>query len=466
MTVRPFGAGVSRRLLVVHAAAFWLVLVAGVAERNSAARAEDDVGHGTGLSRAEVTRQVSALTEIGADMFRDRSLSASGAQSCASCHDPAHAFAPANDAAVQLGGKMLDQPGFRAVPSLMYKQATPHFTEHFHESEDESDESVDAGPTGGLTWDGRVDRLRDQALIPLLSPVEMANPDRETLAAGVDATYGPRLRAAISNPLADRDAILRAALTALEAFQQTKEFAPYTSKYDAYLSGRAPLNPAEARGLALFNEDGKGGCARCHPSAMAADGSRPQFTDFSFAALGVPRNHKIPANADPNYFDLGLCGPYRTSFIGQHEYCGMFKTPTLRNVATRKAFFHNGRYRTLREVLDFYVFRDTEPARVFPTNEKGVIAAFDDLPFEDRCSLDVDPPFDRTAGMTPALSSAEIDDVIAFLGTLTDGYASGGDDGMAGHALVPAPQQVRVDVPRPVIAARERFVCGGESLSR
>ena len=64
-----------------------------------------------------------------------------------------------------MGGPYLDQPGFRAVPSLRYLQAVPQFTEHFFDSDDEADESVDNGPTGGLTWDGRVDRGREQARI-------------------------------------------------------------------------------------------------------------------------------------------------------------------------------------------------------------------------------------------------------------------------------------------------------------
>ena len=69
-----------------------------------------------------------------------------------------HAFGPPNALPVQLGGGDMRQPGLRAVPSLRYLQAVPPFTEHFFDSEDEADESVDNGPTGGLTWDGRVDR--------------------------------------------------------------------------------------------------------------------------------------------------------------------------------------------------------------------------------------------------------------------------------------------------------------------
>ena len=73
--------------------------------------------------------------------------------------------------AVQFGGKDMQQPGCERCRSLKYLQAVPQFTEHYFESDDEGDDSVDNGPTGGLTWDGRVDRGRDQARIPLLSPL-------------------------------------------------------------------------------------------------------------------------------------------------------------------------------------------------------------------------------------------------------------------------------------------------------
>ncbi|HXP05716.1 MAG TPA: cytochrome-c peroxidase, partial [Stellaceae bacterium] len=97
------------------------------------------------------------MTELGRALFSDPALSASGKLSCASCHDPAHAFGPANDLPVQFGGADLQQPGLRATPSLRYLQSVPQFTEHYFDSEEEGDPSVDNGPTGGLTWDGRVD---------------------------------------------------------------------------------------------------------------------------------------------------------------------------------------------------------------------------------------------------------------------------------------------------------------------
>jgi cytochrome c peroxidase len=139
-------------------------------------------------------------------------------------------------------------------------------------------------------------------------------------------------------------------------------------------------------------------------------------------ALGVPRNPEIPANRDANFFDLGLCGPERTDLKDSSEYCGMFKTPTLRNVATRKVFFHNGVFRSLKQVMEFYVQRDTHPEKWYPRDTDGRVRKFDDLPAQYHDNINVEPPFDRHAGEAPALTDAETADVIAFLGTLTDGY--------------------------------------------
>jgi cytochrome c peroxidase len=215
--------------------------------------------------------------------------------------------------------------------------------------------------------------------------------------------------------------VLEAALNALEAFQQdATEFFPYSSRYDAYLAGRATLTPQEARGLALFNDEAKGNCASCHVSGRGKDGTPPQFTDYSMIALGVPRNRDLAANGDPAYYDLGLCGPLRVDLKDRPDYCGLFKTPTLRNVATRQTFFHNGIFHSLKQVMEFYVQRDTDPAKWYSRNPDGTVKMFDDLPVRFDGNVNTDPPFDRKAGDPPALSDAEINDVIAFLGTLTD----------------------------------------------
>jgi cytochrome c peroxidase len=86
-------------------------------------------------------------------------------------------------------------------------------------------------------------------------------------------------------------------------------------------------------------------------------------------------------------------------------------------------FFHNGVYHSLKEVLDFYDFRDIEPQKIYPRRADGTIGKFDDLPQQYHANIDVtDPPFDRKPGDPPALTPADERDIIAFLKTLTDGY--------------------------------------------
>ncbi|MFL6834484.1 MAG: cytochrome-c peroxidase [Xanthobacteraceae bacterium] len=384
--------------------------------------APDDVHPGP-LSRQQAFSRAEALTALGRKMFFDPSLSASGKQACSSCHDPNHAFGPASASPVEIGGAKLDQPGVRTVPSLRYLQAAPAFTEHFYDSEDEGDESVDNGPTGGLTWDGRADHGKDQAKIPLLSPFEMANKDEAAVAAALrKAAYAGEFKAAFGDDVFDHASdAFDAAAEALGTFEQSAaDFYPYSSRYDAFLAGRATLTAQELHGRQLFEDPAKGNCSSCHLSEPANDGEPPQFSDFGFLGLAAPRNMAIPANNDPNYHDLGLCGPERTDFAGRSEYCGLFRTPTLRNVALKQSFFHNGYFHSLRDVVSFYATRDSDPGRWYPKNSDGTVRRYDDLPQAYWDNLNQDPPFGRKPGDAPGLTDPEIDDIVAFLGTLTD----------------------------------------------
>jgi cytochrome c peroxidase len=101
----------------------------------------------------------------------------------------------------------------------------------------------------------------------------------------------------------------------------------------------------------------------------------------------------------------------------------LFKTPTLRNVATRRVFFHNGVVHTLEDAVRFYVERETRPEKWYPRKADGAVAMYDDLPAVYRANVDVkDAPFNRHRGEKPALSDREIKDIVAFLNTLSDGY--------------------------------------------
>lgn len=200
-------------------------------------------------------------------------------------------------------------------------------------------------------------------------------------------------------------------------------FQPFSSKYDAVLRRQASLTPQEERGLALFKDEKKGNCAACHPADKAADGSHPLFTDFTYDNLGVPRNPELGHNAHPAFFDLGLCARQGGDLAARTELCGAFKVPSLRNVALRQALFHNGHFKNLTDALRFYVQRDTHPEKWYPRRADGSIAVFNDLPPALHGNVNTaEVPYDRKPGDEPALTEAEIQDVIAFLKTLTDGW--------------------------------------------
>jgi cytochrome c peroxidase len=372
-------------------------------------------------SPAAAYARAEAIAALGRSLFFDPALSVSGRMACASCHDPAHGFSAPNALPVQFGGPDLRRPGMRAVPSLMYGQDTPPFMEHYYESEDEGDESVDQGPTGGRDWDGRVDRARDQAALPLLDKNEMANANPGTVVAVVaSAVYANEVRRLYGRDIfADAERAFGAITEALEFYQRTPSvFSPFSSKYDAVLRGSAILTPQEARGLEVFNSRAKGNCAQCHKSAVMRDGRPPLFTDFGFVALGIPRNASIPANNDPTYSDLGLCGPERRDLTGRREYCGLFKTPTLRNVALKQSFYHNGAFHTLRDAVAFYAERDIEPGKYYPSAPDGTVLKSNDLPIGYIQNVSAELPF----GPRRLLSDADVDDLVVFLHTLTDGY--------------------------------------------
>lgn len=365
------------------------------------------------------------MEALGRQLFFDRNLSASRRQSCASCHDPSLAFNAPNALAAQLGGVSLQRQGLRAVPTLRYLQKLPVFTEHYFD--EDVDESVDNGPVGGMTWDGRVGRGRDQALIPLFDAREMANASVQSLAQRLrQARYAADFRKTFGDDVfASPKKTVDAATRAIEVFEQSpSEFYPYSSKFDAFLRHQASLSEDEMRGLVAFNDPGRGNCARCHPSTIGGGGNFPAFTDFGYIATAAPRNRSLAVNRNPGYFDLGLCGPLRKDLQQREEYCGMFRTPTLRNVALKKVYFHNGVFNSLDEVVRFYALRDLRPELYYARDAQGRVSKYDDLPERYWRNVDHDIPFQPLPNGQPRLSEQDIRDIVAFLKTLTDGYVS------------------------------------------
>ncbi len=397
--------------------------------------------------------------------------------SCGTCHSPDRAFAgdPATDRGlpVPLGGPRMDQTGLRNSPSLMYASFTPPF-------------SLTAGPVGGFFRDGRAATLAAQAQQPFITPFEMANRDAAEVVARLQssaASLAAFIAAYGEEVLRDPDAALEDMGLAIAAFEtEDPAFHPFSSKYDYWLQGQAQLTASERAGLELFNDPAKGNCTACHPSHAQRYDAHALFTDFSFDNIGVPRNWRIPANqpqavspidgaplgtvltpvdvpadAEYGYYDLGLCGPLqpapgdaqaRPSLSGSRSLCGRFKVPTLRNVAVTAPYFHNGVFSDLHQVIEWYVTRDINnntgnnpnpvaagpggnpyaPAGTFYTAADGSpdLYQYNDLPTEYDANVNVgEIPYTPPTfgdGQAPTLNAQEIDEVVAFLCTLTDGY--------------------------------------------
>lgn len=369
---------------------------------------------------------MSPTAMLGKKIFFDRSLSASGKLACSTCHDPRYAYGPPSDSAVEYGGPEMRSPGYRAVPSLRYTlNYVPVWTYVRDTNPIEQLTETDAAPAGGFTWDGGFDSLHAQAMLPFLSPVEMDNRSVKDLTEKLSqAAYAGEFRAIFGKGIfAQPSLAVEKATLAIQQFElQDESFHPYTSKFDQWLEGKAALTAQELHGKQLFDDPNGGNCASCHIDEAGANGAHPIFTDFQFEALGVPRNPEIPWNANPRYFDMGLCGPFRKDAAAKTPTnCGLFRTPTLRNTAIRHVFFHNGRFHSLRDVLLFYVERDTNPEKWYPLGPGGTVKKFNDLPLQYRKNVDtIDAPLNRTRGQAPIWNEKDIDDVSAFLRTLVD----------------------------------------------
>jgi cytochrome c peroxidase len=395
---------------------------------------------------------VADLSAIGRIAFSDATLSAGGRLACSTCHDPRTAFGPGPHSASPFADGDPAHQGKRAIPSLRYAQFMPRFAEHYFDDEGDDERAVDEGPMGGLTWDGRRDTAHEQARIPLFAPEEMANTDDSALAARVASTaWAGRFRTAFSPPggnvFDDPKSVVDWLALAFEVFQQEPEFAPFSSKWDRVLAGEATLTAAEKRGYALYEDPAKGNCEICHPSARMARGAAPLFTDAGFIAVAAPRRpglapppagavaasvaqvHATHGMAVDGAFDLGLCTSGRRGLADDPSYCGRFRTPSLRNVAVRPSFFHNGSLHSLRDAVAFYATRDTDPGRWYPKNPDGSVRPYDDLPDAFKRYVDHEIPFLPQPDGRPRLDDSEIDDIVAYLKTLTDADVEAASEG-------------------------------------
>lgn len=351
---------------------------------------------------------------LGRLLFHDTNLSEPAGQSCATCHAVDQAFTDPDQKVPTSQGVDPKLFGNRNTPTAMYMAYSPAF--HFEESEEHYE--------GGQFVDGRAPTLEEQAKGPFLNPLEMANPDRQTVIGKVrNASYAGLFKAVFGqDSLDDPDRAYELLALAIADYEHSRAFNRFSSKYDAWLAGKAQLTAQERRGLDLYEREDKGNCAACHPNRPANDDilSPPLFTDFTYDNLGVPKNianpfYRLPKAYNPDgwsFVDKGLGGA-----LGLATENGKFKVPTLRNIAVTGPYMHNGYFRTLKGVVDFYNTRDVKRACRSPWTTEAVAKGLNCWP-----AAEVADNVNADELGNLGLSDREVDDIVAFLRTLTDGW--------------------------------------------
>ncbi len=345
------------------------------------------MAYGAGLSKIE---------RLGKRMFMDPNYSQNGTQSCNTCHekklafiDPQNFFDPENSV-VSLGDDEVST-GNRNSPTAAYCGYSPNL--HWNEER--------GAYVGGMFWDGRAtgwtlnDPLAEQAQGPPLNPVEMNMPSKEAVVEVIrNSRYVNLFKQVFGDySLDDVEQAYDDFGTAIAAYERSSEVNKYSSRFDS-----GDLSTQEQAGYALF----KVNCSKCHSADPGPNNTPPLFTDYSYHNIGLPAN---PLLADKGT-DLGLGGFLRDDFnsdspiIGDENYAeqyGNFKVPTLRNIALTPPYGHNGYFASLRDMVSFHNSRDTA----------------------DWPAPEVTDNLDPVVGNL-GLSEQEIDDIIAFLHSLTD----------------------------------------------
>lgn len=240
-----------------------------------------------------------AKVDLGKQLYFDGRLSKNNAISCAFCHNPFTGFADPRQTSIGVGGGI----GGRQAPSVYNTGFIPL-----------------------QFWDGRAGSLEEQAIGPIVNPVEMAETHENVVKKlGKIKGYQQQFRAVFGT-----DVNLQGIAEAIAAYERT--VVSTNSAFDKYVLGDAKaMDEAAVRGMALFK--GKARCILCH--------NGPNFTDNQFHNLGVPQ-------AGPMKEDLG-----RFYVTRQERDKGAFKTQTLRSITETAPYMHDGVFKTLEEVVDF-----------------------------------------------------------------------------------------------------------------
>lgn len=349
---------------------------------------------------------IASITDLGEQLFHDRNLSLTRSQSCATCHDPEHAFIDPRDNVVNGAASVGDDGrslGLRNTPTLTYAALTPDF-----------EQMSDGDYRGGQFLDGRARHLRQQVNLeggPLLNPVEMMMPNRDAVIARIreNPDYETAYRRFFGDNIFDNPRSANFPFTrigqAIAAFEETDRFATFDSRYDRHLRGESKMSTEEALGLSLFEQH----CSHCHSAADVHDSSRETFSNYRYYNIGVPINRQLRTARGDELPDPGLLG---NAAVDDGRHAGKFRTPGLRNVAVTAPYMHNGVFSTLRAVIKLHLHRGAGAQSTFPLNpETG-------LPWD---ATDYPATVAREAlAQTGDLSSSDIDMLIRFMESLTD----------------------------------------------
>ncbi len=386
-------------------------LMLGLASCGGGGSSDDDNGN-TG-----VTKQ-----RLGMMLFMDESLSSEGNQACGSCHAPNHGFADpdVSSTAPVSEGSVSGAFGNRNAPTAAYAAFIPPFrlATSFGESPETNSKFE-----GGQFLDGRRPSLKEQAKDPFLNPVEMNNTDAAEVVTKVkNGMHADHFKEVFGDDVFNlsTDEVYDKIAEAIAEFEKSSTVSPFSSKFDAWLAGSYTMTQSERDGMLVFQNKGK--CNNCHSlEANPEFGNKVLFTNFKYYNIGTPPNPDNPAGSGFRDGGLGESLENNTSqyavTVTASDYTaerGKFRVPTLRNVELTAPYMHNGRYQTLREVITHYDITVSSaeagftPAKDYPEVDTNIAA---ELNFGD-------PNLNPALGLT----QQEMDDLEAFLLTLTDGY--------------------------------------------